>query len=119
MLSRLKTYLPLIKSTLAERAVELNAYLKSERHERVLDHMARVLDLDYYASRSQKIHRWLASKDRTLRARAKRTLVLRHVLKEVRARHFRDLIERAETLRLIIPKRRRGKKSRDQHDIAA
>ena len=119
MLNRLKTYLPVIKETLTTKAQELNSYLQSERHERVLDRMARVLELDFYASRSQKMHRWLASADRALRARAKRSLVIQHVVSEVRARHFRDLIERAETLRLTIPKRRRTRSGRKNYDIAA
>jgi hypothetical protein len=119
MLNRLKTYLPIIQETLTTKAQELNSYLNSERHERILNHMARVLELDFYSSRSQKMHRWLASADCALRARAKRSLVIQHVIKEVRARHLRDLIERAETLRLIIPKRRLGRRKRSDYDIAA
>jgi hypothetical protein len=118
MLNRLKTYLPVIKETLITKAQELNSYLESERHERVLDRVARVLDLDFYASRSQKIHRWLASADTALRARAKRSLVFQHVVREVRARHFRDLLNRAETLRLITPKRR-SRRAKRNHDVAA
>ncbi len=106
MLSSLKYYVQ-----------ELNRYLESERHERVLDRVARILDLDFYASRSQKAHRLLASADRALRARVKRTLVFQHVIREVRARRLRDLLSRAVTLRQVVPRHR--SRRRGNQDIAA